>query len=123
MKNRIAGVMATILAVCLLGGAVPMGVRLKPYWIAKYGGGGADLHGAYLVFAPLAGANLDFADLTDANLRGANLAGVSLGLADLSGADLTGANMSAAALTGAFYDATTRWPVGFDPRRHGAILK
>ena len=25
-------------------------------------------------------------------------------------------------LTGARYDTQTRWPTGFDPRRHGAIL-
>jgi hypothetical protein len=35
---------------------------------------------------------------------------------------MTGANLTKATVTGARYDALTRWPAGFDPARHGAIL-
>ena len=38
-------------------------------------------------------------------------------MAKLRGVTLTGAD-----LTGARYDHLTRWPAGFDPARHGAIL-
>jgi hypothetical protein len=35
---------------------------------------------------------------------------------------LTLANLTHAGLRGARYDRATRWPAGFDPRAHGAIL-
>jgi hypothetical protein len=38
----------------------------------------------------------------------------------LQSADLRGASLVDAKLTGAFYDTETRWPRGFDPRRHRA---
>ncbi len=37
--------------------------------------------------------------------------------ADFRGADLRGTDMH-----GTYYDARTRWPAGFDPLKHGAIL-
>lgn len=58
------------------------------------------------------GADLTGADLRSADLRRANLAG-----ANLQTADLGGANLGAA-----FYDRGTRWPQGFDPAAHGALL-
>jgi hypothetical protein len=45
-----------------------------------------------------------------------------LAAADLAGADLTATELTGAHLEGATYDARTKWPVGFDPHRHGAIL-
>src|SRR5438128_9417924 len=53
-------------------------VRLRPYWVAKYHGMGADLHSVSLRGAPLRGAelgtaNLQGADLLSADLREANL--------------------------------------------------
>src|SRR5438477_83974 len=104
--NRMAWGLASILAALLLGGIWLFGVRLRPYWMAKYRGEEADLSGALLISAPLAGAALWGADLTNAGLEGA---------------DLTGANLTKATVTGARYDALTRWPAGFDPGRRGAI--
>lgn len=49
--------------------------------------------------------------LSDGSLRGA----------DLQDANLQGADLLGASLTSAKYDATTRWPVGFDYRNTGAI--
>jgi hypothetical protein len=37
-------------------------------------------------------------------------------------ADLRNANLRRTDLTGALYDAHTRWPSGFDPQRHGAVM-
>src|SRR5438045_914179 len=109
--NRPLWVMSLLLASVMLAGLGPLFLRLRPYWIAKYRGKGADLHAAALPFAPLAGAALDGAHLRRANLRGANLSRASLGAdtsappmpftsgvprerggTDLTGADLTGAN-------------------------------
>jgi uncharacterized protein YjbI with pentapeptide repeats len=147
---------AVTLAAAMLGGTGLLGVRVKPYLVAKYGGLKAELRGAALTGAPLAGANLEdadlrgadlrravlsrafvmAADLTGANLmnarlaraylgsaclRGVNLRGADLTGAGLGGADLTGAALSDATLIDARYDTDTRWSVGYDPRKHGAI--
>jgi uncharacterized protein YjbI with pentapeptide repeats len=108
MRNRVAWALAAILAVVTLGGGVAL---LKPYWIARYRGQGADLRNAILPFAPLAearllcanmtGANLSRADLCWANLKGANLKWVTLAGADLRYANLTDANLEGADLRGA----------------------
>lgn len=96
---------------------------------------GAELGGTKLVDANLAGANLEGARLAGADLRGADLrrailVGADLRLALLVGADLRGAVLSAdlrdarldgAALADARWDATTRWPPGFDPRREPSL--
>jgi hypothetical protein len=127
-------------------------VRQRLYWVARYMGDGADLHGVALPGAELAGADLEGANFTRTNLAGANLSwakmggahleganlhgarmvgadlrGTSLAGAELTGADLTKATLDKngfepAELTGARYDARTRWPKGFDPRQHGALL-
>jgi uncharacterized protein YjbI with pentapeptide repeats len=55
-------------------------------------------------------------------LRGAALSRVFHQVTDLRGADLRGAWLSKANLTNARYDARTRWPAGFDPLKHGAVL-
>jgi uncharacterized protein YjbI with pentapeptide repeats len=73
-------------------------------------------------------ADLRRANLRGMNLRGSHFLGVSFHSADLRDADLRGANLSrarglnSASLDGAFYDAHTRWPAGFDPGRHGAVM-
>jgi hypothetical protein len=87
---------------------------------------GADMRGAQMWIADLTGAHLERADLTGANLhmarlRGADLRHATLRQADLRGANLTGSDMTGATLTRALYDARTRWPAGFNPRRHGAV--
>ena len=78
--------MAAILAVAMVGGVGLLGVRLRPYWVAKYRGEEADLSGAFLRFAPLAGAQLWEADLSEADLHFANLRGAALGAADAGAA-------------------------------------
>lgn len=78
---------------------------------------GAKLPGAKLEKASMTGADLTGASLTRAVLRGSDLRGARLQSADLTGADLTGAN-----LANALYDPQTRWPEGYDPLKHGALL-
>jgi uncharacterized protein YjbI with pentapeptide repeats len=141
--NRTTWAVCAALAGAVLVGVGVLGARLKPCWVAKYRGEGADLRGAVLMHAPLAGANLQFADLRDADLRGADLTGAFLGGAQLQGADLRGAHLDHVTINPAwedvetvkrhqpdleaweepaYYDDRTGWPVGFDPRAHGAIL-
>jgi uncharacterized protein YjbI with pentapeptide repeats len=75
----------------------------------------------------LTNADLQFAQFRQANLAGANLAHTALQFAQFSRANLAGANLQGAQffftnLTDARYDARTRWPATFNPRKHGAIL-
>jgi len=70
--SRTAWGIAAILAMALLGGIGLLGVWLRCYWVARYRGQGADLHGALLVWAPLSRARLMDANLQRANLAGAN---------------------------------------------------
>jgi hypothetical protein len=128
------------LAVCAVAAAVILWatglllVRLKPYWVAKYRGEGANLERVMLIYAPLARASLHRAvlrdaDLSHADLRGADLCRASLYGANLIGADLRGtlvlgADLSNARLPGvkfkgAIGDPSTRWPAGFRPEKHG----
>src|SRR5262249_55831873 len=115
MSNRTVWAVCVLLAGVVLVGIGRMLVRLPPYYVAKYHGRAADLHGAVLLWAPLRNADLRGADLRDADLRGADLRD-----AYLAGATLTGANLKGATLTHARYDSLTRWPKGFDPHQHGA---
>jgi uncharacterized protein YjbI with pentapeptide repeats len=94
--RRIIWVVCSLLATAVLAGVSALAVRLRPYWVAKYRGHGADLRNAMLVYAPLAGADLIHADLHGANLhkatfRGADLIGADLTDTDLMGTDLTNA--------------------------------
>jgi Pentapeptide repeats (8 copies) len=98
---------------------------------------GAKLSGVNLVWVELTGVNFQGADLSHANLSGANLSEsnfsgeTNLTFADLSRTDfrntnlkgtrLEGANLEGIQLEGAVYDETTRFPLGFDPMRAGAI--
>jgi uncharacterized protein YjbI with pentapeptide repeats len=70
----------------------------------------------------LAHANFEKSELSFANFRGADTAEVNFTDAYLDGTILTGAlNLDSACLSGATYNALTRWPTGFDPRRAGAV--
>jgi uncharacterized protein YjbI with pentapeptide repeats len=80
-----------------------------------------DLRGEDLADAFLADADLSDTDLRDIDFAGADLDGAILTHADLRGANLEKANLTNARLLHAHYDAHTRWPQGFDPKRHGAI--
>ncbi len=62
------------------------------------------------------------ASFVDANLTGAQLRRSKMNDADLRGADLTNAGLKDTILTGAKYNARTKWPAGFDPKAHGAVL-
>jgi uncharacterized protein YjbI with pentapeptide repeats len=70
MRNRIVWSFCAALAGILLVSTALLGIWLRPYWVAKYRGEGADLHGAFLMFAPLRTADLSGADLHGANLCG-----------------------------------------------------
>jgi hypothetical protein len=88
---------------------------------------GYDLSSAFLTKAILKKANLTAANLRGAIMKGANLTEAKLKnarliKARLSGADLTGADLTGAKLTDAEYDASTKWPAGFDPVAAGAVL-
>ena len=65
----------------------------RPYFVARFRGVGADLHGAWLPRARLSGARLGGARLSDANLAGADLRAAGLMDADLNGANLAGADL------------------------------
>src|SRR6478672_7840746 len=104
MKQKTNGVawgVAGILLAGLLVGFAMLFVRLRPYWIAKYHGEGADLRQAFLSLAPLHAAILSGARLQQANLRGADLDHAALYGANLSGADLSGANVDNARMMAA----------------------
>lgn len=93
----------------------------KPYTVAV-----TTLARADLATIDLKNANLWGVDLSGANLRRTNLWGADLARATLRGADLTGANLRGALireadLRGARYDPGTRWPVFFNPEKHGCV--
>jgi uncharacterized protein YjbI with pentapeptide repeats len=45
------------------------------------------------------------------------------GSTTLLGADLTGASLVRTKFDGAVYDLRTKFPAGFDPAKHGMMLK
>ena len=77
----------------------------------------ASLQGARLGGASLVNADLGHCDLREADLADADLTGALLWCADLSGAILTGATLKQAK-----FDASTKWPAGFEPSRHDTVL-
>lgn len=81
----------------------------------------ANLAAANLVQADLRGSALWRAILKDTDLTGANLEAAALSGADLRGANLDGVALTGVILAGARYDARTRWPAGFDARKHSAV--
>ena len=117
-ERRITGV---DLRNCNLSGARLMNARLS--W--------SNFQDADLRDADLSGAYLNGTDLQGANLAGANLRDVILTTAEITmppgppgvlPADLRHVDLADADLTGATYDSRTRWPEGFDPQAHGAVL-
>ncbi len=142
--NRMAWALAAVLTAVVLPAVALLGVRLRPYWVAKYRGDATDFHNALLIYAPLQGANLTLAVLSGANLGNANLVGAQLSGAQLNGASLRGADLRGASLGGANLSWKMLWrrdgPDGivgdragsdgadlssadlFDPIKHGAIL-
>jgi uncharacterized protein YjbI with pentapeptide repeats len=91
---------------------------------------GVDLRGADLRDANLDGTSLYMVNLFSADLRGSQLSFESGGRvlmaeADLRGADLQGANLGLGTvyMDGAKYNASTKWPQGFDPAEFGAVLQ
>jgi uncharacterized protein YjbI with pentapeptide repeats len=82
----------------------------------------ADLSACNFEGAGLRGATLEGAKLVGANLRGAKLCRDNLGgTTNLRGADLTHADLHGADLTDAEYDARTKFPTGFSPRKAGCL--
>jgi uncharacterized protein YjbI with pentapeptide repeats len=104
------GIMRTRLDGATLRGATLSGANLA----------NAVLRGADLREANLAGAVLTQASFEGADLRGADLTGAELRITSLIGADLRDTEFGAADLQGVWYDASTRWPDGFDPKAYGA---
>ena len=96
--------------------------ELKGANLADYDLSMSVLTRANLENANLARAELRAAILKGANLTGANLKNARLIKARLQGADLSGADLTGAKLTEAEYDASTKWPAGFDPVAAGATL-
>jgi hypothetical protein len=82
----------------------------------------SDLRGKTLTGLRLVNANLFGADLRGAIVGRVDMTRAELRHADLRGVDLSQANLSEALLYGARYDENTRWPFGFDPQQHGAVL-
>jgi uncharacterized protein YjbI with pentapeptide repeats len=130
--GRTAWGLAAILSVLVMGGIALLGVRLRPYWVAKYRGQDAWPPGAFLTMAPLCGADLVGtnrigADLTGAYLEGAKLSGPLLATklvrAHLEGANLKGASWAGYATdsAGARYGARTRGPADLRPRERQAV--
>jgi uncharacterized protein YjbI with pentapeptide repeats len=101
MNHRVAWAVAAVLAAVVVGGIGLLGVRLRPYWVARYRGINADMPGVQIPGASLDGVHLEGARLTGTNLRRANLRRAIPDGANLTNADLRGADMRNAILEGA----------------------
>ena len=88
-------------------GTTPPATNAKPIRVYKTNYARADLRGK-----DFRGDDLDGIIFTDADLRGA----------DFRGADFRGSTLTGAKLTGAKYNANTRFPAGFDPKKAGMVL-
>lgn len=77
-----------------------------------------NLEGAYLMKAYLIKTNLQKANLSKAYLTGAYLTKSDLSQANLRGAYLNGTQMSGTLMTDAYYDDSTCFERGFDPRKN-----
>ncbi|MBN1878098.1 MAG: pentapeptide repeat-containing protein [Anaerolineae bacterium] len=97
------------------------GAELTQIYLAGVNMAWVNLAEACLMRGNLAWVNLAWANLEDANLFGADLFLTDLGRACLVGANLQAANLFGADLAQAEYDASTQWPIGFDPVAAGAI--
>ena len=74
---------------------------------------GYDLHRAIFIKEDLTYAILKDADVREATFENANLCG----------ADMRCKNLEMARFTDAIYNFNTLWSDGFEPQKHGAILK
>jgi hypothetical protein len=110
------------------------GVNFSDSSLEEVDFGGAKLQGANFQRAKLMEANFRRADLTGADLTGAsaryatfdlaNFTGAILNGADFHGAGFLSADLSKTDLSGAklqrcFYNSTTKFPEGFDPKEAG----
>lgn len=107
---------------------------LSGFYLAGKDFSGARFDGSNLSEANLSGANLSWASLAGANLRGAKLSKTSLkpseylkpnvglkpGAIAPGGKTLGDAQTQSIIIRGAEYDASTKWPEGFDPNKGGA---
>jgi len=96
---------------------------------------GSSFRGADLYWAIAMGASFAACDFTDADLRGADLKDTNFtdarlirtnfsrnnvgGATQLQGADLSTAAIHDCLFDGAQYDSTSKFPEGFDPKKHG----
>jgi len=63
-------------------------------------------------------------NFTNANVSYSSFLGAICDGANFAGADLSNAtNLGTASFVGATYDATTIWPIGFDPVVYGLTLQ
>jgi uncharacterized protein YjbI with pentapeptide repeats len=84
--------------------------------------GGANLEEANVKYADLSYTNLAGANLRNTALVGSDLSNAQLVWAELYGANLEDTKVDGALFDSAYYDNKTRWPLGFDPIKAGAIL-
>lgn len=117
---------------CNLTASCLRGCNLERAQISFTHFSGAELGGARLRQASLTcnlgGARFDGADLTEARLHGSRVGdtrwnGARVHGADLSDVDLRPIGGKKADWRGVRYDASTRWPTGFDPAAEGAVLE
>jgi uncharacterized protein YjbI with pentapeptide repeats len=112
----------------ILEGAYFAGARLYNSSFVKCDLYWASFFQAVAVKADFRGAELRGANLEDANFQQACFDEADLGRdalnggTQLSGADLTGASVYRAKFDGARYDSRTKFPTGFDPKKHGMKL-
>lgn len=76
-----------------------------------------DFRGWRFVCTDFRGATFIACDVQGADLARADLRGARIWQCDLSSAQLDDV-----ILAGAYFDRFTRWPTGFDPQVHGAVL-
>ncbi|MBV9865757.1 MAG: pentapeptide repeat-containing protein [Abitibacteriaceae bacterium] len=96
---------------CVLHGANLQGANLR-YAVVSSDLTHASLRGANLQEADLLDGTWIDTDFTHADMRRAHLHRVEFQQAKLTGANLRGLQ----------YDSATKWPHGFNPKQHGAIL-
>lgn len=65
----------------------------------------------------------DNSDFSGANLRNAKVSGARFTGAIFNGADLRCEGLDKADLSGAIANGATKWPIGFDPVKHGVVIK
>lgn len=109
----------SVMVNCDLRNAALSGAQLPGVNLTGADLSGADLRQASITGAWLTDANLARADLTKANLSGTVLGRAVFTGANLVGVDFSGADLSNAVLDKSVHDATTKWPVGFQPSRSG----